>query len=201
MENSLHTSITGLILAGGRAMRMNNVDKGLQDWHGKSLVAHAASKLSSQVSTVIINANRHLDVYAQLGFPVFSDTEPDYKGPVAGLEVGLRHCNTPYLITVPCDSPFFPSNLAERLMEALQEQQADIAVVCIGQPAHPRDQPVFCLLKKSLVGQVKAYLDNGGRKMDGWYGQARVAHVYFEDAGQFVNFNTPEELRASLKSD
>jgi len=207
--NASAHNITGLILAGGCAHRMHFCDKGLQELDGKSLVAHVVSRLTPQVSTLVINANRHLDEYALFGFDVCSDTnlvaasEPgsefNYRGPLAGLEAGLIHCKTPYLLTVPCDSPFLPTNLAARLLAALQQQEADIAIACTGELKHPRAQPVFCLLKKTLLEQLQQYLASGGRKMDGWYGQLSVARVYFRDEAEFKNINTLEELQACSK--
>jgi len=195
--------ITGLILAGGSAQRMQHRDKGLQELNGKSLVAHVVSRLAPQVSTLVISANRHLDKYAQFAVAVYSDinfSEPEnessYAGPLAGLEVGLIHCKTPYLLTVPCDSPFLPGNLAARLLAELQQQDADIAVACTGELTHLRAQPVFCLLKSKLLEQLQQYLASGGRKMDGWHGQLTVARVYFQDESEFRNINTWEDLQA-----
>lgn len=181
---------------------MQNSDKGLLELDGKTLIDHVVSKLAPQVSNLIINANRHLDEYAKFGFPVYPDIndssaiEHGYRGPLAGIEVGLIHCQTPYLVTVPCDSPFLPTDLVKRLMDAFKQQQADIAIACTGDPTQPRDQPVFCLIKAELLTQIQHYLRHGGRKMDGWYGQLSVARVYFEDETAFRNINTLEELRA-----
>ena len=102
------SDITGLILAGGRGSRMGGVDKGLQDHLGVPLALHALRRLAPQVGTVMINANRNLDVYASMGVPVWPDEIPDYAGPLAGMLAGLAHCETPYLATVPCDTPNFP---------------------------------------------------------------------------------------------
>lgn len=206
-SNNSTAAVTGLILAGGRATRMGNCDKGLQQFNGKTMIEHVISRFAPQVSTLIINANRNLTEYAQFGFPVHSDVgdspsaEPDYAGPLAGLKVGLTHCKTPYMITVPCDAPFLPKDLVERLMTALQQQQADIAIayaseISAGEINKPRAQPVFCLVKKMLLEQLNQYLTNGGRRMDGWYGESTVAKVYFEDEAEFRNINTLEELRA-----
>src|SRR5215207_8377265 len=99
--------ITGLVLAGGRGSRMGGVDKGLQQHAGQPLVAHALMRLGSQVGQIMINANRNLGAYESFGVPVWPDTVPDYAGPLAGFLVGLEHCETPWLVTVPCDSPLF----------------------------------------------------------------------------------------------
>jgi molybdenum cofactor guanylyltransferase len=200
-------SITGLILAGGRASRMNNLDKGLQQLDGLSLVEHVIARLKPQVSNLAINANRHLNDYAKFGLPIWSDLEfnpssigaSEFKGPLAGVETGLIHCKTPYLLIVPCDSPFLPTDLAIRLITALQ--RSDVAVACTGNPDSPRLQPVFCLIRISMLNQLQEYLHSGGRRMDGWYEDASVVKVYFPDEAAFRNINTLEELRAcSTKS-
>ncbi len=180
---------------------MEHHDKGLLEFNGQSLIAHVIDRIKPQVNSLLINANRHFDDYSQFGLPVYSDKIPvsaeqaDFKGPLAGLEIGLTHCTTPYLLTVPCDSPFLPLDLAKRLMHALQLQQADGAIACTGDVNHPQNQPVFCLLKTSMQVPVQTYLASGGRKMDGWFSGLTIARVYFEDESGFINLNTPGELQ------
>ncbi len=120
--------ITGLILAGGRGSRMGGVDKGLQNHLGMPLALHALLRLAPQVGDVMINANRNLGAYESMGVPVWPDALPDYAGPLAGFLTGLERCETPYLVTVPCDSPRFPLDLVARLAEALEAQDAEIAI-------------------------------------------------------------------------
>jgi len=107
--------ISGLVLAGGRGSRMGNVDKGLQPFHSSTMVEHVLARLRPQVGPLAISANRNLDTYRAFGAMVLTDEMADFPGPLAGLETGLRHCATPYLLTVPCDSPFLPPDLAARL--------------------------------------------------------------------------------------
>src|SRR3990167_8794866 len=97
--------ITGLILAGGRGSRMGGVDKGLQNHLGMPLAMHALLRLGPQVGHLMVNANRNLGAYDAFGVPVWPDALPDYPGPLAGFLAGLEHCETPYLVTVPCDTP------------------------------------------------------------------------------------------------
>jgi molybdopterin-guanine dinucleotide biosynthesis protein A len=195
--------MTGLILAGGRGSRMQQLDKGLQTLNGQKLIEHVIARLRPQVQQLAINANRHLDDYARCGYPVWSDigfnsesnTESDFQGPLAGVETGLLHCSTPYLLTVPCDSPFLPHDLADRLMTALIRQRADVAVACTGSADHLLPQPVFCLMPVSALAPLQNYFHSGGRKMNGWYSNSSVAKVYFADESEFRNINTLEELR------
>jgi molybdopterin molybdotransferase len=188
-------SISGLILAGGRGTRMGHVDKGLQPFGGTTMVAHVLARLEPQVATLAINANRNLDTYAACGVPVWPDDTPDYAGPLAGLQAGLRRCATTYLLTAPCDSPFLPADLAERLLDGLRANDADLAVAITEENGRRQVHPVFCLLKAGLEPVLSAYLDGGGRRMDGWYPQIRVTEVLFDDADAFRNINTLDELR------
>ena len=187
--------ITGLVLAGGRGSRMGGVDKGLQSHHGMPLALYAMLRLQPQVGGVMINANRNLSAYESMGVPVWPDPLPDYAGPLAGLLAGLERCETPYLVTVPCDTPEFPTDLVERLAAALVEADADIAMAAIVEEGELRTQPVFCLLKSGLSESLVAFLHSGERKVDRWTAQHRVVPVVFDDAAAFFNANTIGELQ------
>ena len=187
--------ITGLILAGGKGTRMGSVDKGLQMFRGKPMVEHVVQRLQTQVGKLIINANRHLDVYQAMGAPVVPDEIAGFAGPLAGLHAGLSHCDTPYLVTAPCDSPFLPMDLVDKLSEALVAANVDIAVAVTGESATQQRHPVFCLLSTYLKNDLADYLGKGGRKMDAWFAMHRQAEVHFEDEAAFVNMNTLTDLR------
>jgi molybdopterin-guanine dinucleotide biosynthesis protein A len=186
--------ITGLILAGGRGSRMGGVDKGLQNHHGIPLALHALLRLQPQVGAMLINANRNLGAYESMGVPVWPDAMPDYPGPLAGMLAGLERCTTPYLVTVPCDTPNFPEDLVERLADALAGDE-DIAMVATREGSELVRQPVFLLMKTTLLESLVAYLHSGERKIDPWTAQHRRVLVEFEDPAAFFNANTLEELR------
>jgi len=192
--------ITGLVLAGGRGSRMGGVDKGLQNHLGMPLALHSLLRLQLQVGSAMLNANRNLGAYESMGVPVWPDSQADFAGPLAGMLVGLEHCETPWLVTVPCDTPNFPTNLVERLAAAAQAEDAEIAMAATREPDEQGQtvvqvQPVFCLLKSSLLESLQAFLDSGQRKIDRWTAQHRCATVVFDDSAAFFNANTMEELR------
>jgi molybdopterin-guanine dinucleotide biosynthesis protein A len=187
--------ITGLVLCGGRGSRMGGVDKGLQNFQGMPLALHALLRLRPQVGDVLINANRNLAAYESLGAPVWPDPMGDYPGPLAGWLAGLEHCETPYMVTVPCDTPHFPVDLVARLAAALTAEDADIAMAATEEDGVRQVQPVFCLLKTTLIESLVAYLTGGQRKIDRWTAQHRCVEVLFDDAAAFFNANTPDELR------
>lgn len=213
------SDITALVLAGGRGLRMGGVDKGLQPFRSQPMAQHALQRLAAQqggpllgLHSVLINANRNSADYLALGeaawgtgrVRVFADRVQDFSGPLAGFQAGLDLCNSPLLLTVPCDSPLFPLDLAQRLLDALNAAQADIAVVQAPEAGRDgqitlRSQPVFCLMKASLLASLTEFLDGGGRKVDAWTAQHRVVQVPFNLAGDephaFANANTLDELR------
>jgi molybdopterin-guanine dinucleotide biosynthesis protein A len=187
--------ITGLILAGGRGTRMGGVDKGLQTYRGIPLALHAMLRLSPQVGEVMINANRNLAAYESMGVQVWPDVIPDFAGPLAGWLAGLEHCTTPYMVTVPCDTPDFPLDLVERLARGLTEADAEIAMAVTTKNGEKQIQPVFSLLKSELLESLVAFLHAGQRKVAGWTSQHRCVEVVFDDYSAFFNANTVAELQ------
>ena len=192
-----HAEITGLILAGGRAQRMGGIDKGLVPFMGKPLVEHAIDRLTPQVASILINANRNQDHYAQYSHAVIADQHPDFAGPLAGFAAGLEHCNTEYLLSVPCDSPVFPLNLSEQLLEKMISTQSDLVYASsVDTSGAIWTQPVFCLMRCSVKQSLQDFLGQEGRKIDRWFETLPSSTVIFTDEAAFANTNTPEELQA-----
>ena len=188
---------------------MGGVDKGLQPYNGMPLARHALQRLQPQVGQVAVNANRHLPDYQAMGVPVWPDELADYPGPLAGFLTGLLHCSTPCLLTVPCDAPRFPADLAERLLTALNQDQSEIAMAC-GIDASDlaasdfdkrplKLQPVFGLMRVSVLPSLRQFLAQGERKVEHWAQTCHISYVNFDqphdDPLAFFNANTLDELR------
>ena len=189
MESSAR--ITGLILAGGKGSRMGGVDKGLQSFRGKRLVDHVYERLAPQVGGVVINANQNHDEYRTFGVRVVSDAIGGFAGPLAGLHAGLSVSKRPFLASVPCDSPFLPADLVERLFARIDATGAELAVAKTGDQPHP----VFSLVRRGVLDHLTEFLKGGGRKIDAWYATLNVVEVGFDDEAEaFSNINTLEEL-------
>lgn len=198
-------AITAVILAGGRGSRMGGVDKGLQCFNGVPLALHALMRLSPQVGDIMINANRNLAAYESFGVPVWPDNTDlgEFAGPLAGFITGLERCETPYMLTVPCDTPLFPQDLVARLIEAFAREDADFAVAAAPEEDEQknvqlRPQPVFCLMRISMLESLVRFTQGGGRKIDEWTAQHKTVIVPFDQPGDdvrgFVNANTLAEL-------
>ena len=185
--------ISAIILSGGRATRMNGADKGLVLLNQKPLIEHVIERLKPQVTEILINANREILQYQAFGYNVLQDEVPDFLGPLAGVSLGLQHAQHDYLLTVPCDSPLLPHDLAKRLMAALIEHDVDIAVAKSDDDAHP----VFSLCKKSVLPSLRTYLEQGERKVSAWQKSRKYIEVDFSDCSEaFTNLNTFEDLTA-----
>ncbi len=183
--------ITGVVLAGGRARRMGGEDKGLIRVNGEAMMTHALRGLKPQVGALLINANRNQERYAELGHcDVVADADGDYAGPLAGMASAMQRATTRYILTVPCDSPLLAPNLGERLFGALVAGDAEISVAHDG----TRMQPVFALLDCALRQSIVDFLESGGRKIDAWYAERRLALADLADhPDMFLNINTPED--------
>ena len=107
--------VTGLVLAGGQARRMAGEDKGLVSLGNRPMLSWVLERFAPQVDEVLISANRNLDRYAEFGRQVVTDEMTGFLGPLAGLAAGLATSRTPWLVMVPCDSPFLPHDMVMRL--------------------------------------------------------------------------------------
>ena len=203
--------VTGVILAGGRGQRMGGLDKGLQPFLGQRLIDHAVDRLKPQVDRLLIVANRHMDIYSELGCPVVNDASvgpagrlgepqaaPDaplrFEGPMAGLLAGLKASKTPWLATVPCDSPFFPLNLVERLLSVARQQGTSLAVAATQGNKGVALQPVFLLMQADMQAPLAQYLRSGRRRLTDWLTEQKASQVLFDQPDAFANANSLDDL-------
>lgn len=187
--------ITGLVLAGGRGSRMGGADKGLQNVNGIPLALFTLLRLQQQVGRTMVSANRNLSAYESMGVPVWPDSMDGYLGPLAGLLSGLEHAETGWLVTVPCDTPGFPSDLVDRLAEAVAEKGARVAMAATLEDGQLRARAEFCLVHTDLIESLVARMHAGERDLEGWAMQHGAALVPFDEGADFLDANTAEDLR------
>ncbi len=204
-------SITAVVLAGGQGTRMGGVDKGLQHFQGQAMAQRALLRVAPWVGTVAVNANRNETAYQAFCDAIWPD--PDLSawggmgdgvswGPLAGFLTALQHVQTPFLLTVPCDCPFFPLDLVLRLSQAMGQSGADLVMprVPIGREGRQRlaTQPVFALMRVHVLKSLEIFMAQGGRKVLDWSQSLHHAFVDFDqahdEAHAFSNINTLSEL-------
>lgn len=187
------TKVAGVILAGGRARRMNNQDKGLMDFKGRPMIKYAIAALAPLVDCVFISANRNIGQYRQFGWPVICDQTGSFDGPLAGILAIMAHAKADVLMVMPCDSPLIKTEHLQRLLLAQAKNNADVAVAFDGARLHP----VFLVVKTTLQASLQEYLADGHRKVAAWLAMQSVVQVDFSDSPEiFCNINTMDELIA-----
>jgi molybdopterin-guanine dinucleotide biosynthesis protein A len=185
------TKITGVILAGGQARRMNQQDKGLVNYQGRPLVSYAITALTPLVDDIIINANRHFEQYQQFGLKVVADQTDRFDGPLAGILTAMIHSDTDILLIVPCDAPLMTSAHLQKLLLTRADLETDVAVAFDGERLHP----VFLAIHRRLQSSLQNYLASGERKVQTWLAQHHAVRVDFSEATEiFTNINTLTQL-------
>lgn len=181
-------AITGLVLCGGRGSRMGGVEKALLPFGEGTLLSAVLARLAPQVGTLALNANRAFDRYAGFGLPVWPDETAELHGPLAGWQAALGRTGTEWLLSVPCDAPNLPADLAPRLAAACGTAPIAIAATADG------PQPVFALLHRSMAGPLAAALANGDRGVSRFALAQGAAVVSFDDAESLADADTPADL-------
>ena len=185
------SKVSGVVLAGGLARRMNKRDKGLVPFNNKAMITYALQAMAPVVGELFINANRNIEQYQQFDYPVISDATDDFIGPLAGVYAALNVCHHDVLLVIPCDSPFITAEGLLMLLDEREHRQAEIAVAFDGERIHP----VFMAIKKSLKDSLQNYLAQGERKIDRWFEQHNWVKVDFSaNPEYFSNINTLEQL-------
>jgi molybdopterin-guanine dinucleotide biosynthesis protein A len=185
------SGVSGVILAGGLARRMNNQDKGLVPFNKQAMITYAIQAIVPVVDELFINANRHIDQYQQFNYPVITDKRDDFAGPLAGVYAALNACHNNVLLVTPCDSPFMLTTALQTLIDERERNAADIAVAFDGERIHP----VFMAISSALKDSLQDYLAQGERKIDRWFEQHNWIKVDFSANPEFFsNINTLAQL-------
>ncbi|KDR28584.1 molybdopterin-guanine dinucleotide biosynthesis protein A [Caballeronia zhejiangensis] len=193
------SSVTALVLAGGRGSRMGGIDKGMQPFRGEPLALHVMRRIAPQAGALLISANRSIEDYARLGAAfgarVVADARADFPGPLAGIAAALRVASTEFVLTAPCDAPFVDEHIGAALMQALDAHGGDVAYAAtIDASGEVMAHPVFALLRTSLADDLDAWLDAGERKVRAWYARHKAVEVQFHDERAFYNINDLQQL-------
>ena len=165
-------------------------DKGLVKYQGKPLIEHVLERLQSQLESMIINTNRNQSRYNRYGLELCSDRLPNYQGPLAGIESTFGCTESPYLLFVPCDTPQLPDDLVERLIECMDQQSSQLAIV----ESPSGLQPLCCLMHRSLQKSLVEYMNAGGRRAQEWMLQQQPAICHYESDEPFLNINCLDEI-------
>ncbi len=190
MKNISKSDITAVILSGGQATRMGGQDKGLILFKNKPLISYVANIINENVNSILVSANKNLDLYQKFG-TVIRDDLSGFQGPLAGVSKAMHVANTPYLLVLPCDGPFVNSLLVERLVQSMQQHEVNICVASNGNKIHP----TYSLINIALKDNLDKFLQSGERKFGLWLKNNNALKVDFSDqADIFINLNSPQDF-------
>ncbi len=196
-----HERVAGIVLAGGRSSRMGGADKALLPLAGTQLLAHVIARLAPQVSDIVVSANGDLSRFASFGLPVVADSIADHPGPLAGVLAGLEWVvkNRPDIrsvVTIPTDTPFFPSDLVAGFLAARHHKRTPLVA-----RSESRVHPVIGLWPVEMAPDLRRAIEQGMRKVGAWTELQSAIEVAFpqEQVGgnpldPFFNINRPEDL-------
>ena len=196
MKHATPVPVTAVILAGGLARRFKGEDKGLIELAGRPLAGWVAERLHGHVAEILLNANRNLAVYAALGYTVVADHLPGNPGPLAGILAAGRTAQQEWLLTVPCDAPFLPLDLAVHLHAQALANDVPLVRAADDSGIHY----AIMLLHRSLLADLDLFVQNGGRQVRAWQETHSLETVVFGgDPYAFLNVNTPDDLRTAQR--
>ena len=185
----MNDNVTAILLAGGQGRRMKNQDKGLVEFDGVPLIQHVLTRIRPQVQTVVISCNRNIDQYEKFGFPVVTDTLPDYPGPLAGVLSAAGSVTTAVSFIVPTDMPFLPTNIVSLLLDNMDTHQAATAEV------NGRLEPLVSLVLSNSMQTIAAYLESGRHSVKGWLELLEGIVVPVSETGRaFENMNSYRDI-------
>lgn len=189
-----------LILAGGRGTRMGGQDKGLLRLNNRPMISYLLATLAPLSDDIMISCNRNQQAYAELGYPLVTDGNTRFFGPLAGILSGMKLARHSHLLVLPCDTPAVTSRLIRRLAQFAQQQPEHI---CMAQDSQ-RPQPLHAMIPVSLQSSLADTIAANQHSVMSWYAQQSLKIVNCEDLpGDFANANRPAELmvlEATLKA-
>lgn len=181
-------NMVAVVLAGGQGRRVDYQQKALLCYDGKALLTHILDRLRPQVKDVWISANQALEQYRTYEPRVFVDETTGFLGPMEGMNSAWQATEADWLVFVPCDNPFFPEDLVEKLCQKQAETGLPLVVAHDGE----RMQPLYCLMSRTLHPSLGAAIAQGHLSVWRWITENAYAEADFSQAGPaaFQNLNT-----------
>ncbi|VAV92790.1 Molybdenum cofactor guanylyltransferase [hydrothermal vent metagenome] len=199
----MNSNITCVILAGGLARRMGNIDKAFVELDSKPMLTHVIDRIAPQNPSIIINANGDPARFANWQLPVIADTIDGFPGPLAGVLAAMEWAKEhrpekqwpekQWIVSIPVDTPFTPDDLVARFAAAIKENQADLACAKTNGRAHP----VVGMWPVALADNLRQAMTHENiRKVDLWTARFKLVQVEFETepVDPFFNINRPQDI-------
>jgi molybdopterin-guanine dinucleotide biosynthesis protein A len=196
---------SAIILAGGSSSRFN-MDKGVLQLDGKSLLNHVVDAVKGLVDEIIVvtSSQERVNAYSKIvsSNVRFAIDAGEVKGPLVGALTGFEAANGEYSLLLPFDSPFVSREVVSLLFE-----------LCIGKAAvvprwtNMEIEPLHAVYHTKLALEVakEALAEDKlevGVMVEKLRGVRYVSTLVIEqldpDLRTFFNINTPLDLRKAM---
>lgn len=190
---SIYPETDLVILAGGQARRMQGKNKLLQCFDQDTQLQKIYREFQNQVSKVWVNSSQDCAIYQKIVPDVecFADDQSGFLGPLMGMKSAWTHVKADYVLFIPCDITFIPSDVLTKMHQALQDiENAQAVFVSINaQNLYP-----FCLLKKESLPVLEKHLENNQLSIRKCLDELNAQVINCQHSFSFHSINSEQEL-------
>ena len=189
-------NVLGVILAGGKSSRFGS-NKSLSKLADNKLIDHVINKIDIYFPKILVVSNDNNFKIENKKINIIKDCIKGYLGPLAGVLSAMKYANSyekkyKWIITFPCDTPFFDKLIIEKMIAKTTSPKEKIYFIKDKKQRHN----IFGLWSTSLESILEDDLNNNFRKVDLW--ADKIGCNFIEEDNQneneFLNINTKEDL-------
>ena len=194
-------NILGVILAGGRSSRFGS-NKSLSKLANYKLIEHVINKIDAYLSEILVVSNDSSLKIKNQKIQIIKDCIKGYLGPLVGVLSAIKYANSfknkyKWIVTFPCDTPFFNKMIIEKMIEKSISAKEKIYLVKDKKQRHN----IFGLWSTSLESILEEDLNNNFRKVDLWADKIGCNFIEkdIQNENEFLNINTKKDLELAEK--
>ena len=194
-------NILGVILAGGKSSRFGS-NKSLSKLANNKLIEHVINKIDSYFPKILIVSNDSNLKIENKKIKIIKDCIEGYLGPLVGVLSAMKYANSyknkyKWIITFPCDTPFFNSIIIKKMFEKINSAEKKIYFIKEKKQRHN----IFGMWSTSLEKTLEDDLNNNFRKVDLWADKIGCSFIEkdVQNKNEFLNINTKEDLELAKK--
>ena len=191
-------NILGVVLAGGKSKRFGE-DKSTIKLNGKTLIEHTLDKIKSKLNKIIIVSNDKV----LKNYITINDCIDGQLGPLVGVLSAMKwikdnNYSYNWIITFPCDTPFFNISIIDKFVEASKLNDSLLYFVKSEEKRHN----IFGLWSLKLIETLEMdIVKNNHRKVEKWADKigVKTINISYKEVDPFFNINTKEDLKEAKK--
>ena len=193
-------SFAVVILAGGKSSRMNGINKAFLDINNQKLITIILCKFINLKLPVAINANQHIDRFKQFNNNVIKDKNYIGLGPLSGVYTAMNWAKTQslnWVLTLPCDVPFFPNDIFFKVEEKIKNINKNIKIISFS--SNEKKHHIISAWNLCLKKDLKFALENRVRKVDAFSSRFKKIYLNYnfdeKSLDPFFNINSENEIK------